>query len=71
MIVGGSKLTLVRVLTVLEPVEAQLGRKVNPTLYTAAEFRKRRTETDSFVNRVLAQPVLPLIGKLHEPARAG
>jgi len=28
-------------------------------------------EPDSFVNRVLAQPVLPLIGKLHEPSRAG
>jgi predicted nucleotidyltransferase len=66
----GSKLTLARVLEVLAPVEAQLARKINPTLYTPAEFAKRRAEADSFVNRVLAQPVVPLIGDLHEPARS-
>lgn len=71
MIVGGGKLTLSRVLQALAHAEAQLGRKVNPTLYTTTEFRKRRAEADSFVNRVLAQPVLPLIGSLHEPNRAG
>jgi predicted nucleotidyltransferase len=67
----GSKLTLARVLEVLAPVEGLLARKINPTLYTPAEFAKRRAEPDSFVNRVLAQPVVPLIGNLHEPARAG
>ena len=67
----GNRLTLGQVLEVLAPIEAQLGRKINPSLYTMAEFAKRRTETDSFVNRVLAQPVLPLIGNLHEPSRAG
>ena len=48
----------------------QLGRKINPTCYTPAEFERRRAEPDSFVNRVLAQPILPLIGDAHEPARA-
>lgn len=67
----GDKLTLSRVLKVLTPVETELGRKINPTLYTTAEFANRRVEKDSFVNRVLAQSVLPLIGTLHEPARAG
>ena len=64
-------LMLSRVFEAVQPAEAQLGRKVNPTLYTPAEFAKRRAEPDSFVNRVLTQPVLPLIGNLHEPARAG
>jgi len=67
----GNRLTLERVLEVLAPIEAELGRKINPTLYTMAEFAKRRDEADSFVNRVLAQPVLPLIGNLHEPSRTG
>lgn len=67
----GNGLTLGRVLEVLAPIENELGRKINPTLYTTAEFAKRREQADSFVNRVLAQPVLPLIGKLHEPSRAG
>lgn len=64
-------LSLGRVLELLAPLEAQLMRKINPTLYTTTEFERRRAEPDSFVNRVLAQPVLPLIGNLHEPVRAG
>ena len=67
----GKRLSLANVLELLLPVEAQLGRKINPTCYTPAEFARRRAEPDSFVNRVLAQPVLPLIGALHEPTRAG
>ena len=63
----GDKLTLAKLLKVLVPLEPQLGRKINPTLYTPAEFKRRRAERDSFVNRVLAQPVLPLIGDV--PAR--
>ena len=50
--------------------EAVLGRKVNPTCYTPSEFERRRAEPDSFVNRVLAQPTLPLWGAVHEPAAA-
>jgi len=46
-------------------VERQLGRKVNPNCYTLAEFNKRRQETDSFVQRVLAQPIICLFGELH------
>ncbi len=71
VMIVGSKLTLARVIEALLPVEELLGRKVNPVLYTRVEFNQRREEADSFVNRVLAQPLLPLTGTLHEPARAG
>lgn len=67
----GKNLRLTKVLEVLVPLEAQLGRKINPTVYTPAEFAKRRAEPDSFVNRVLAQPILPLIENPDGPARAG
>lgn len=67
----GKNLSLAKVLELLLPLEAQLGRKINPTCYTPAEFERRRAEPDSFVNRVLAQPILPLIGEFHESARAG
>lgn len=67
----GRKLSLGKVLELLAPLEAQLARKINPTVYTLAEFAKRRAEPDSFVNRVLAQPTIPLIGEPDEPARAG
>lgn len=65
----GKKLLLSKVLELLIPLEGQLGRKINPTCYTLAEFERRRTEPDSFVNRVLTQPIIPLIGVIHEPAR--
>lgn len=64
----GEHLTLGEVLECLLPLEAELGRKINPSCYTSDEFERRRAEPDSFVNRVLAQPVLPLIGGDDEPA---
>lgn len=67
----GENLLLGHVLELLVPLETQLGRKINPTCYTPADFERRRADADSFVNRVLAQPILPLIGNAHEPACTG
>lgn len=64
----GNDLLLSQVLATLEPAEAQLGRKINPSCYSPQEFERRRAEPDSFVNRVLSQPTLPLIEDAHEPA---
>lgn len=64
----GEHLTLEAILEHLLPLEAELGRKINPSCYTPDEFERRRAEPDSFVNRVLAQPILPLIGGHDEPA---
>ena len=62
----GDNLVLGEVLERLLPLETELGRKINPTCYSLAEFTRRRDEPDSFVNRVLAQPILPLIGEIDE-----
>ena len=67
----GKNLPLAKVLELLVPLEAQLGRKINPTCYTPTEFKRRRAEPDSFVNRVLAQPILHLVGDAHERGGAG
>lgn len=64
-------LSLNEILTLLLPLETQLGRKINPNCYTPSEYARRLAEPDSFVNRVLAQPILPLIGKDLDPASAG
>ena len=66
----GTNLSLSRVLDCLAPAEAQLGRKINPGIYSPEEFERRRAEPDSFVNRVLSQPTLTLIGAANELARA-
>jgi predicted nucleotidyltransferase len=46
----------------LERVTRALGRKVNPTVYTAAEFSKRARKKNAFVTRVIEQPKLWVIG---------
>jgi predicted nucleotidyltransferase len=66
----GKNLLLSKVLELMVPLETQLGRKINPTCFTPAEFKRRRAQPDSFVNRVLAQPILPLTGNVPGPARA-
>jgi predicted nucleotidyltransferase len=67
----GEDLLLSSILELLLPLETQLGRKINPTCYTSGEFGRRRAEADSFVSRVLAQPILPLVGDVNELASAG
>jgi predicted nucleotidyltransferase len=66
----GKGLLLSEVLDLLLPVESQLGRKINPTLYSTAEYKRRRGQKDSFLNRVLAQPLIPLIGEALGPGRS-
>jgi predicted nucleotidyltransferase len=67
----GKQLRLADVLELLIPLETELGRKINPTCYPPAEFERRRAEPDSFINRVLAQPILLLMGSIRESSRAG
>jgi predicted nucleotidyltransferase len=62
----GSDLTLGEVLEQLLPVEEMLCRKVNPTCYTVREFKKRLSDTDSFVNKVLSQPLIQLFGNMDD-----
>jgi len=46
----------------LHGVEAALGRKVNPTVMTLGQWRAKRLRPDSFINRIVRQPRLFLIG---------
>jgi predicted nucleotidyltransferase len=55
-------LTYCAVFGALEQVMRIVGRKVNPTVYTVAEFSKRAQTENAFVTRVLEQPKLWVIG---------
>jgi predicted nucleotidyltransferase len=46
----------------LEEAARRLGRPVNPTLYSGAEFAHRVRKQNAFVMRVLAQPKIWVIG---------
>ena len=50
----------------LESTTLSLGRKVNPTLYTAADWDKRLQNDSAFVTRVWQQPKIWLIGSEEE-----
>lgn len=49
-------------LDALAPATIELGRTINPTLYTRKEFVQRVHDRKSFIERVLAQPKLFLYG---------
>jgi predicted nucleotidyltransferase len=55
----------------LEPAAITLGRPVNPTVYTNAQLAKPANKDNAFVQRVLGQPKIWLVGQeesLHPPA---
>jgi len=68
LMIVSDQLTYGDVYSALEPVSAALGRPVNPTVYTSNEFRKRRTDRNAFVMKVLGLPRLWIIGSDDELA---
>jgi predicted nucleotidyltransferase len=70
LMVVSDRLDYADVLEALEPVTALLGRPVNPVVYSSAQFARKRHET-RFLQRVLEQPCIPLIGKEAGHERTG
>ncbi len=58
-------------LEALAPASAQLGRTINPTLYTQEEFAQRVMDGKSFILRVLEQPKIFVKGAEHDVTRLG
>lgn len=57
----GDDLSYGNIMQMLEEVEGRLQRTINPTLYSPAEFLKRKAESQSFITRVLEQPQIDLL----------
>jgi predicted nucleotidyltransferase len=47
-----------------------LGREINPTVYSSAEFAKKRMAKDHFLTEVLTKPRLLVLGSEHELDKA-
>jgi predicted nucleotidyltransferase len=58
----GDDMSYSEVMELLAPAEKQLGRTINPTLYTVAEFTDRKNNHQPFITRVIEQPKLWLMG---------
>jgi predicted nucleotidyltransferase len=58
----GDDMSYSEVMELLAPAEKQLGRTINPTLYTVAEFTDRKNNHQPFITRVIEQPKFWLVG---------
>ncbi|WP_370262443.1 nucleotidyltransferase domain-containing protein [Limnobacter sp.] len=68
LMIISDELELPDLLQTLMPAEAQLGKQIQATLYRSHEFKQK--QAGEFLRRVLAGPVIPLIGQLNEHKQA-
>jgi uncharacterized protein len=64
-------LSLRKLSKLLSGLEAQLGREINPHIFTVEEFIQRKKARDHFVGNVMAAPKLFVIGNEDELAAMG
>jgi predicted nucleotidyltransferase len=50
----------------LSGISEQIGREINPHVFTVTEFRKRKKQNNHFISRVLESPIIFIIGSEHE-----
>lgn len=51
------------VVKALHPVQAELSREVNPVIYSSAEIQKRIKNKDSFIQQILKQDTIRVLGE--------
>jgi len=64
LIIGDVQLS--DLLPALGPAQEQLGREINPTVYSPDEFRQKLNARRHFIRRVLDRPRIMLIGTNHD-----
>ncbi len=64
-------LTFAEVVKALNPAQATIGREINPTVMSVAEFNRRRRERDGFVMSVSKAPKIWLFGDDDDFAKLG
>jgi len=62
VMVIGDNIAYPDVYSSLMPAEQQLGRKVSPAIYSRDDVTRKLEEGNSFLNRIMAQPKIFLIG---------
>jgi predicted nucleotidyltransferase len=67
MIVG--EVTFGEIVSLMSPLQDRLGREINPTVYPVAEFRRKHSQKNHFLQTVLKSPKIFLIGDENELKR--
>ena len=57
----GEDLSYSEIMQMLDPIEVQLQRSVNPTIYSPAEFAERLADGQNFLTKVVAQARIDLL----------
>lgn len=65
VLIISDSLTYADVMGALHPLIERMGREINPTLYSRAELQEKLKGGNAFVERVLAQPKIWVIGDEH------
>ena len=66
LLVVADDLPLERLFSRLAPAEQMSARKVNPTVYTSAEYSRRRRSGNPFLDKVLSGETIVLMGSLND-----
>lgn len=64
LLIVSDEMTLEDVYVLLSDIEKDLARKINPTIYTKAEFETRLQSKNSFLMRILKGETVLLFGEL-------
>jgi predicted nucleotidyltransferase len=62
LLVVSDRLTYADVFSALEPLRRELGREINPTVYSRVDFARKRRQGNTFLKRVLEQPKIWIVG---------
>jgi len=54
------------VTNLLPGVADQIGREINPHVFRRSELMKRKSASDPFLTRILAEPKIFVVGDPHE-----
>jgi predicted nucleotidyltransferase len=65
LLIVSAKLTYPEAYEALQAVEQVIARSVKPTVMTPAEWRRKRSASDSFAKRIATQPKLFVLGDEH------
>ena len=64
LMVVSDELILEDLFLVLSPLQSELGREVNPTLYKSSEFSAKSKIRKGFLGKVLSSPIIELVGSI-------
>lgn len=67
----GNDLTYADLFKTIEKIETQVGRSIHPTFYSPAEWKQKRGTNNNFLNQIIKQPKIFIIGNEDELTKLG